>query len=190
MRYSVITSSAPFLRSLRHSGRLRAASTSRPLPPNKRPRGASAPTVEKDATVFGFKVHYREAGQGPAVILLHGLGWRRLALYVADGGVGRQIPGDFPGSDRLRPIGQAAGQLQPCLADRVPGRVCQDDRSAQGDAVGPLDGRLRGDLHRGDHPELVDRLVLVDGGGLVYAPRSEHLIQIQNGSTLADTRIL
>ena len=30
--------------------------------------------VEKDVTVLGFKIRYREAGSGPAVILLHGLG--------------------------------------------------------------------------------------------------------------------
>jgi len=36
--------------------------------------GEGAFISEKDATVFGFKLHYREAGRGPAVILLHGLG--------------------------------------------------------------------------------------------------------------------
>src|SRR5690242_16063636 len=30
--------------------------------------------IEKDATVLGFKLHYRELGQGPTVVLLHGLG--------------------------------------------------------------------------------------------------------------------
>src|ERR1700731_1218767 len=30
--------------------------------------------VEKDATVLGFKLHYREAGRGAPVVLLHGLG--------------------------------------------------------------------------------------------------------------------
>ena len=35
-----------------------------------------APTapVNKDVTVFGMKIHYVEAGSGPVVILLHGLG--------------------------------------------------------------------------------------------------------------------
>ena len=36
---------------------------------------AQTPTiVEKDATVLGFKLHYREAGRGAPVVLLHGLG--------------------------------------------------------------------------------------------------------------------
>jgi hypothetical protein len=30
--------------------------------------------VEKDATVLGFKLHFREAGRGAPVVLLHGLG--------------------------------------------------------------------------------------------------------------------
>jgi len=30
--------------------------------------------VEKDVTVFGQKIHYREAGSGPVIVLLHGLG--------------------------------------------------------------------------------------------------------------------
>src|SRR5580698_5275128 len=30
--------------------------------------------VEKDATVLGFTLHYREAGRGAPVVLLHGLG--------------------------------------------------------------------------------------------------------------------
>ncbi len=30
--------------------------------------------VEKDVTVFGQKIHYREAGSGPTIVLIHGLG--------------------------------------------------------------------------------------------------------------------
>src|SRR5215469_18676493 len=30
--------------------------------------------TEKDAKVYGQRIHYMEAGSGPAVILLHGLG--------------------------------------------------------------------------------------------------------------------
>src|SRR5262250_1238797 len=33
-----------------------------------------AGVADKWATVFGMKIHYQEAGSGPAVILLHGLG--------------------------------------------------------------------------------------------------------------------
>ena len=30
--------------------------------------------AQKDATVLGFKLHYLEAGRGPVVVLLHGIG--------------------------------------------------------------------------------------------------------------------
>src|SRR5438552_18991843 len=30
--------------------------------------------IEKDAAVLGFKLHYRDLGRGPTVVLLHGLG--------------------------------------------------------------------------------------------------------------------
>jgi pimeloyl-ACP methyl ester carboxylesterase len=35
---------------------------------------AASGVVEKTATVYGAKIHYQEAGSGPAVVLLHGLG--------------------------------------------------------------------------------------------------------------------
>src|SRR3984893_5649779 len=40
--------------------------------------------VEKDITVYGTKIHYAEAGSGPTVILLHGLGgdWTNWALNI------------------------------------------------------------------------------------------------------------
>lgn len=39
------------------------------------PLAAQTPVVvEKDVTVLGFKLHYREAGGGLPVVLLHGLG--------------------------------------------------------------------------------------------------------------------
>src|SRR5437016_4296140 len=44
----------------------------------------SAP-VEKDVTIYGAKIHYAEAGTGPTVILLHGLGggWQNWAFNIA-----------------------------------------------------------------------------------------------------------
>jgi pimeloyl-ACP methyl ester carboxylesterase len=38
------------------------------------PSPAQAAPVSKDVTVFGMKIHYVEAGSGPVVVLLHGLG--------------------------------------------------------------------------------------------------------------------
>jgi 2-hydroxy-6-oxonona-2,4-dienedioate hydrolase len=46
-------------------------------------------TVDRTATVYGQKLHYLEAGRGPTVILLHGLGgdaneWRQLMVTLAN----------------------------------------------------------------------------------------------------------
>jgi len=41
------------------------------------PRSAAQPQtapIEKDITIYGSKIHYAEAGSGPTLILLHGLG--------------------------------------------------------------------------------------------------------------------
>src|SRR5437879_12534323 len=41
------------------------------------PRSAAQPQaapIEKDITIYGAKIHYAEAGSGPTLILLHGLG--------------------------------------------------------------------------------------------------------------------
>src|SRR5947209_13637035 len=37
-------------------------------------QAGAPPAADKTATVYGAKIHYLEAGSGPAVILLHGLG--------------------------------------------------------------------------------------------------------------------
>jgi len=50
--------------------------------------------VEKVANVLGFRMHYRESGRGPAVVLLHGLG--------ADGS--RWTPNIVPPSREFRVI--------------------------------------------------------------------------------------
>src|SRR5436853_6966856 len=46
----------------------RATPTLRPTPPPQ------AAPIEKDITIYGSKIHYAEAGSGPTLILLHGLG--------------------------------------------------------------------------------------------------------------------
>ncbi len=144
--------------------------------------------VEKDATVFSFRLHYREAGKGPAVILLHGLGgdgsrWTSLMQTLAP---------DF----RVIALDQIGfGQSDKPLANYNHAMLAEF-LAEFAKTIGASKATLLGHSMGGyvaiyaavHHPEMVDRLVLVDGGGLVYAPRSDHLIQIQNGSTLAETR--
>jgi pimeloyl-ACP methyl ester carboxylesterase len=146
------------------------------------------PVVEKDATVFTFKLHYREAGAGPAVILLHGLGgdgsrWESLMQTLAPNF--RVIALDqigFGQSDK--PL---ANYNHALLAEFL-AEFAKTIGAPQASLVGHSMGGYVAIYAAVHHPDLVDRLVLVDGGGLEYAPRSDHLIQIQNGSTLAETR--
>src|SRR5436190_23062370 len=36
--------------------------------------GAATAIADKTATIYGTKIHYQDAGSGPVVVLLHGLG--------------------------------------------------------------------------------------------------------------------
>src|SRR5213596_657493 len=47
--------------------------TNRSLSPQTATQNSTTP-VDKEIVVFGTKIHYVEAGSGPVVILLHGLG--------------------------------------------------------------------------------------------------------------------
>jgi pimeloyl-ACP methyl ester carboxylesterase len=144
--------------------------------------------VEKDAMVFGFKLHYREAGEGPAVILLHGLGgdgsrWTPLMQSLASDF--RVIALDqigFGQSDKPL-VNYNHGLLAEFLAEFI-----KTTGVGKATLVGHSMGGFVAVYAAVHHPDVVERLVLVDGGGLVTAPRSAHLIQIQNGTTLAETR--
>ena len=95
----------------------------------------------KQVEVYGAKISYLEAGSGPSVILLHGMGanknhWRstipvlaaKFHVYAPD-----QI--GFGTSDKPM-INYRVD------ARRFPGRVHEQARDLEGDAGGQLDGRL------------------------------------------------
>lgn len=143
---------------------------------------------QRDATVFSFKIHYLEAGDGPTVILLHGLGgdgsrWTPLMSSLASDF--RVIALDqigFGESDKPL-INYNHGLLAEFLAEFM-NTIDVPKASLVGHSMGGFVAMYAA-VH---YPDLVDRLVLVDGGGLAIAPRSAHLIQIQNGTTLSETR--
>ncbi|MEX2309033.1 MAG: alpha/beta fold hydrolase [Pirellulales bacterium] len=148
----------------------------------------NAAIPERDATVFGFKLHYREAGKGPVVILLHGLG--------GDGSRWAPTMDVLAGDFRVIALDQIGfGESDKPLANYNHGMLAEflvefiktigiEKASLVGHSMGAFVAMYTA-VH---HPEAVDRLALVDGGGLVNAPRSPHLVQIQNGTTLAETR--
>jgi pimeloyl-ACP methyl ester carboxylesterase len=157
----------------------------------------SAVAAGKDVTVLGFKLHYLEAGRGAPVVLLHGLGgdgsrWgpnieplsRDFHVFALD-----QI--GFGESDK--PL---ANYHTGMLAEFLVGFL-----KAAGISKASLVGNSMGAgvaLYTAVHyPEMVDRIVLADGGGYRASPGAAqtpptpealHRRQIQNSVTRDETR--
>lgn len=133
--------------------------------PNPRSAAQDAAPADKVATVFGQKIHYIEAGAGPVVILLHGLG----------GDVSNWAPTIGPLSQKYRVI--VPDQIgfgrsdKPLINYRVGTLV--DFLDAFYKQIGITRASLVGNSLGGwtvaafalAHPEKVDRLVLVDAAG-------------------------
>src|SRR5438876_5902734 len=154
-----------------------------------------AAAVGKDVTVLGFRLHYLEAGGGAPVMLLHGLGgdgsrWgpnidplaKDFHVFALD-----QI--GFGQSDK--PL---ANYHTGMLADFLVGFL-----KAAGVPKASLVGNSMGAgvaLYTAVHfPDVVDRILLADGGGFRSAgaapvsptPEAVRRRQIQNSVTRAET---
>ncbi len=153
--------------------------------------------LEKDIEVYGFNMHYAEAGQGPPVIVLHGL-WggrnewdRNIEVLAADF---RMIVVDqigFHGSDKPDVsyhnalLGQfLAGFIEAMDIPRA---------TLMGQAMGANTATYMA-VH---YPHLVERLILVDGAGYrnpnrdLAKPPSERQLRfyrVATGSTLSATQ--
>ncbi len=157
---------------------------------------APAGAVGKDVTVLGFKLHYLEAGQGPPVVLLHGLGgdgsrWApNIAPLAKDFHVFALDQIGFGQSDK--PLANYhTGMLAEFLVDFLKA-VHVPRASLVGNSMGAgvaLYAAAR-------FPDAVDRIVLADGGGFrspgaaPAAPSAEALRrrQLQNSVTREETR--
>lgn len=146
------------------------------------------PPPEKTAVIYGQNIRYFEAGQGPAVILLHGLGsvkevWlpnigalaAKYHVYAIDQiGFGHS---DKPLLDYR--IGTWGDFLQAFL---------QSQNIAKATVVGnSLGGWIALDFTV-QHPEMVDKLVLVDAAGLTWGGTA--LGVDLNPSSVPETRAL
>jgi triacylglycerol lipase len=142
--------------------------------------------AEQTATVFGQSIHYYEAGQGPTVILLHGLG-ANAGIWAANIG---------PLSAHYHVI--APDQIgfghsdKPLIDYKIATFVdflygfMQTQKIAKATLVGnSLGGWIAVDFAI-QHPEMVEKLVLVDAGGLSFdsAPPTINL----NPASLDDTK--
>ena len=127
----------------------------------------------KTVNLDGVNVHYVEAGEGPHLVLVHGLGASHVTWYeniqpLADAGFHVLAP-DLPGhgdSDKPKSINYdppAGANLLDSFLKAI------DVRRAA--LVGNSAGGLVSALYALDHPHRVDRLILVAAGGM--GPRND-----------------
>jgi len=123
-------------------------------------------TADKTATVFGEKIHYLEAGSGPAVVLLHGLGGDASNWYSTIGPLSTKYRVIVP--DQIG-FGQSSKPLinyrVATLVDFLDGffKELKIDRAS---VVGNSLGGWTAAAFAIAHPEKVDRVILVDAAGL------------------------
>jgi len=127
--------------------------------------------ASKFVTVYGAKIHYMEAGSGPVVIFLHGLGGDRKNWGPTIG----------PLSEKYRVI--APDQIGFGLSDKplinyrigtlvdVLDRMLKELKIERASLVGNSLGGWAAAAFTLAHPEKVDRLVLVDAAGFALSPR-------------------
>jgi 2-hydroxy-6-oxonona-2,4-dienedioate hydrolase len=148
----------------------------------------SALPPEKVASVFGQNIRYFEAGSGPVVILLHGLGAVKEIWMPSFGTLGAKFHVyaidqiGFGHSDKpLREYKIAT------FADFLHGFMQTQD-IAKATLVGnSLGGWIALDF-AAQYPAMVDKLVLVDSAGMPWTQQSPRIDL--NPSSLAGTRAL
>ena len=148
--------------------------------------------VAKEVTVFGYKLHYLEAGRGAPVILLHGTGGEGARWTPQLQG----LSSDF----RVIALDQIGfGQSDKPMTNYHSG-VFAGFLAGFMKAIGVQKASLIGQSMGAavalslavEKPEMVERLVLVNGGGFRSGPRTTppdwHARQIANAGTLAESR--
>ncbi len=125
---------------------------------------AAAP-VDKEVVLFGQKIHYQEAGSGPVVILLHGMGGNTSAWgfnVAALASKFRVIIPDQVGFGRSdKPlINYRIGTYVDFLD-----KLYQELKIERATLVGNSMGGWIAAAYTIEHPDRVERLVLVDAAG-------------------------
>ena len=121
----------------------------------------------KTINVWALKVHYAEAGDGPVVVLLHGLADSLLSWYcnidaLADAGY-RVIVPDLPGSgDSDKPDHL---EYDPDSAADLVYDFTQELNVERFSLVGSSAGGLISGLFALEHPEMAEKMALVGSGG-------------------------
>jgi pimeloyl-ACP methyl ester carboxylesterase len=130
---------------------------------------AQQPTrAEKEVRIYGQKIRYVEAGSGPAVILLHGLGgnstnWM-LNINALAGKYRVIVPDQIGFGQSDKPLINYRVGTYVDFLDRLYAELKVERTTLVGNSMG---GWIAA-LYAINHPERVERLVLVDAAG--FAP--------------------
>ena len=128
---------------------------------------ANAP-VEKETLVFGQKIRYLEAGSGPTVILLHGLGGSSQAWQFNIAPLAEKfhvfVPDQIGFGKSDKPLVNYRIRTYVDFLDQF----CKQLKIDRATLVGGSMGGWVAAMFTAAFPDRVDKLVLVDAGG--YAP--------------------
>lgn len=129
---------------------------------------ASQAPVTKETTVFGQKIYYLEAGAGPTVILLHGLGGSSQAWQFNIGALAEKfhvvVPDQIGFGKSDKPLVNYRIRTYVDFLDQF----CKQLKIERASLVGNSMGGWIAAMFAASFPDRVDKLVLVDAGG--YAP--------------------
>lgn len=150
-----------------------------------------AAPVEKEAIVYGVKIHYLEAGSGPVVILLHGLGGNSTNWAFNTGVLAQKfrviVPDQIGFGRSDKPIINYHVGTYVDFLDKFLAELKIEKASLVGNSMG---GWVAASYALA-HPEKVERLVLVDAAG--FAPPADFDIRVLsklNPSTRRDMKQL
>jgi pimeloyl-ACP methyl ester carboxylesterase len=153
---------------------------------------AQAP-ASKEVEVFGQKIHYVEAGAGPTVILLHGLGgdgtnWA-LNTPVLAKNFHVFVPDQIGFGESPKPL---INYRVATLVDFLDG-FCKKLAITKATLVGNSLGGWTAIAFTLEHPDKVERLVLVDSAGYSLSrtgvPASRETLMALDPTTVAGTKI-
>ena len=125
----------------------------------------------KETTIFGQKIHYVEAGSGPNVILLHGLGGSSQAWQFNIGPLAEKfhvfVPDQIGFGKSDKPLVMYRIRTYVDFLDQF----CKQQKIERATLIGSSMGGWIAAAFTAAFPDRVDKLVLVDAAG--YAPPKE-----------------
>jgi len=122
----------------------------------------------KEITIFGQKIHYLEAGSGPNLILLHGLGGSSQAWQFNIGPLAEKyhvfVPDQIGFGKSDKPLVNYRVRTYVDFLDQF----CKQLKIERATLVGNSMGGWIAAIYAATYPDRVDKLVLADAAG--YAP--------------------